>query len=464
MPVLYCKKCGKKSRAPEEAVGKNGKCPACGELREIPAQDDPLPSVAECPVQVPSLPDLPPGKVEPPPFPSSTVNTPIDAGNDDSLSFPSPSRTYFLFNLVYAIAVVAGIFAFIGLSVLSGLVMMSALIPAMGCMVSVIVLFYRMWKVIPESKRTISPAKAVGLSLVPIFNFYWLFRSVYGLSLITKNMRPDNNKAALVATRLALVFCVLIVAPFVAFLVGLDFPNDLNLEFLLLWTAIAVGGTWLYFQDQALRYFLGIEPNRRSRNGLVVFLIILFLSVPHALWVSYSVLSAERAKIAEDIAESCSAFVATETMYARRDYDRNGVLEYAMTMRMLYETRPGAADVQLITSQFARAEGQPSEIPIPFKGYRFKVLTGQGEHAQGGAMSFIDANGNMTRGYAFIAYPANYVRSGRETFLVSHHGIIYKADLGRRTDEIVENLSKFNPDPKVWQFYRNVTPLDELQP
>ena len=62
----------------------------------------------------------------------------------------------------------------------------------------------------------------------------------------------------------------------------------------------------------------------------------------------------------------------------------------------------------------ASAEGyQPGtkETPQPFHGYFYRILKEQGPHADGGAKSYI-VNGNMTRGFAFLAYPADYRRSG----------------------------------------------------
>ena len=44
MPVVYCQQCGKKNRAPDNAVGRQGQCSQCKTLMTIPAQDDPEPA------------------------------------------------------------------------------------------------------------------------------------------------------------------------------------------------------------------------------------------------------------------------------------------------------------------------------------------------------------------------------------------------------------------------------------
>ncbi len=39
----------------------------------------------------------------------------------------------------------------------------------------------------------------------------------------------------------------------------------------------------------------------------------------------------------------------------------------------------------------------------------------------------------MTRGFAFIAYPAEYRSSGVMTFIVNQDGVVYEKDLGAKT-------------------------------
>jgi hypothetical protein len=86
-----------------------------------------------------------------------------------------------------------------------------------------------------------------------------------------------------------------------------------------------------------------------------------------------------------------------------------------------------------------------SQKPVPFHGYYFRVLKGQGPHASEGIQSYI-VNGKMTRGFAFVAYPAEYRSSGVMTFLISQDGVVYEKDLGRNTGEIVKSLVRYNRD------------------
>ncbi len=65
-----------------------------------------------------------------------------------------------------------------------------------------------------------------------------------------------------------------------------------------------------------------------------------------------------------------------------------------------------------------------------------------------GAKNYI-VNGKMTRGFAFLAYPAEYGNSGIMTFVINQDGTLYQKDLGRDTAKLAERLSQYDPD-KTW--------------
>jgi hypothetical protein len=101
---------------------------------------------------------------------------------------------------------------------------------------------------------------------------------------------------------------------------------------------------------------------------------------------------------------------------------------------------------------YASSEGYPNDPnfgPGPFQGYYYGVLTRQGKNASGGAKNYI-VNGNMTRGFAFLAYPAEYGASGVMSFIVDQDGIVYQKDLGPNTVELVKTLREYDPD-KTWE-------------
>ena len=84
----------------------------------------------------------------------------------------------------------------------------------------------------------------------------------------------------------------------------------------------------------------------------------------------------------------------------------------------------------------------------PFHGYYFRMLTAQGAAAKGGARNYL-VNGELVRGFAFLAYPAEYRNSGVVTFIVNQDGVIYEKDLGQDTEKLASGMSEYNPD-KTW--------------
>jgi hypothetical protein len=96
---------------------------------------------------------------------------------------------------------------------------------------------------------------------------------------------------------------------------------------------------------------------------------------------------------------------------------------------------------------YASSEGYAKKLS-PFQGYYFRVLMGQGNYASGGAKNYV-VNGQMTRGFAFLAYPAEYANSGVMSFIVDQDGVLYQKDLGPKTAELANALREYDPD-KTW--------------
>jgi hypothetical protein len=137
------------------------------------------------------------------------------------------------------------------------------------------------------------------------------------------------------------------------------------------------------------------------------------------------------------VVQVCSELVDAQKEYRSAQHD--GSLERQYAQRILssqdkhnglyWKAEPGEA-VSPLGPMVASAElegyaenvGQRSS---PFHGYYFRVLKGQGIHAPGGSISYI-ADGKMTRGFAFLVYPAVYRSSGVMTFLVGQDGLYMK--------------------------------------
>jgi hypothetical protein len=90
-----------------------------------------------------------------------------------------------------------------------------------------------------------------------------------------------------------------------------------------------------------------------------------------------------------------------------------------------------------------------ASAPTPYRGYYYRILTRSGKSAPGGAKSYV-ANGKMSGGFAFLAYPAEYRSSGVMTFIVGEDGAVYQKDLGKKTEAVAKAMKEYNPDSS-WQ-------------
>ncbi|QSI77316.1 MULTISPECIES: DUF2950 domain-containing protein [Niveibacterium] len=149
--------------------------------------------------------------------------------------------------------------------------------------------------------------------------------------------------------------------------------------------------------------------------------------------------------------------VAAQREYALMDRNGNGSPEYAARFTssegkrdgLYWQTAEGEAPSPLgpLVAD-AQAEGYGKHARgAPFHGYLFKMLTGQGPDAVGGAQTYT-VNG-LVGGFAVLAYPAKYGLSGVKSFIVNQNGVILEKDLGANTAAIAAKTTLFNPD-KGW--------------
>ena len=144
------------------------------------------------------------------------------------------------------------------------------------------------------------------------------------------------------------------------------------------------------------------------------------------------------------------AYVEAQEDYADADRDGDGVEEFAQklissegaTDGLYWPTDP--VNGESPAGDLDQAELDDASKGEGYFGYRFKILTGQGDNIAGGAHDYI-INDNMISGFALIAWPAKYAETGVHTFAVNQHGIVYETDLGPATDAIVKYIDRFNP-------------------
>jgi hypothetical protein len=155
--------------------------------------------------------------------------------------------------------------------------------------------------------------------------------------------------------------------------------------------------------------------------------------------------------------DTIRGYVEAQNDYYDRNLSGDVVHQYAQKMIStpgqhdgLYWPSAGANDESPMGDMVANAmaEGYTDKTK-PYHGYFFKILKSQGPDAPGGAKDYVD-NGAMTKGFAAIAWPADYKSSGVMTFIVSRPGIVYEKNLGANTAAIAADTNTFNPD-NTWK-------------
>jgi hypothetical protein len=152
----------------------------------------------------------------------------------------------------------------------------------------------------------------------------------------------------------------------------------------------------------------------------------------------------------------CRAYAKAQTDYAA-EFSGGGTPHYAMRLK----SEPGKTDglywadtvdgkTSPFTSVVAEASGEghhwgSGNGAHPFHGYFFKILSRQGSAATGGKMDYVQ-DGQMTGGFALVAYPINWGESGIMTFVVGKDGIVYQRNLGEKTGRIAARMKDYNPD------------------
>jgi hypothetical protein len=157
------------------------------------------------------------------------------------------------------------------------------------------------------------------------------------------------------------------------------------------------------------------------------------------------------------------AIVDAQREYASVDRNKDGLREYASKFMsspgkqdgLYWPTAEGAPPSPLGPLVVRAAsegykgggkEGSGKDESKTYHGYYFRLLTGQGPHAKGGAFDYV-VKGHMIGGFAALAYPARYENSGVMTFIVNHDGVVYQRDLGPETAAKARAITRFDPGP-----------------
>jgi hypothetical protein len=155
------------------------------------------------------------------------------------------------------------------------------------------------------------------------------------------------------------------------------------------------------------------------------------------------------------------AYVDAQREYYLRNPQRDKLLSYAQRIAstqgkrdgLFYQTKadekPSPLGPLVDSARAAGYKKGEGGKPVPYYGYHYRILKGQGPDAKGGAYDYV-AQGRMIGGFALLAWPATYENSGVMTFIVNHEGVVYEKDLGPETATAVQKITKFNPD-KTWK-------------
>ena len=152
------------------------------------------------------------------------------------------------------------------------------------------------------------------------------------------------------------------------------------------------------------------------------------------------------------------AYVTAQERYAQQGHDGKPAGVHATKLKsdpgqqngLYWPTARGQkpsplGDLVAQAAEEGRTVGADQPQPTGFHGYYFRILTGQGAAAPGGARSYL-VKGEMSGGFALVAWPAQYDATGVMTFIVNQDGTVRQKDLGPQTDTLARKMTAYNPD------------------
>jgi hypothetical protein len=157
------------------------------------------------------------------------------------------------------------------------------------------------------------------------------------------------------------------------------------------------------------------------------------------------------------VIETCHSYVRAQQRYAMQGHDGKPAGLYAKAVRsdagkqngLYWPVARGQAKSPFgdLLAEAAEQTGQKNvaQPQSTFHGYYFKILSAQGSGAAGGAKNYV-VNGEMSGGFALVAWPAKYDVTGVMTFIVNKDGTVYEKDLGAQTESAASAMATYNPD------------------
>ena len=161
------------------------------------------------------------------------------------------------------------------------------------------------------------------------------------------------------------------------------------------------------------------------------------------------------------VIDICRAYVAAQRAFAKAGHDGKPAGLYARKFNsdagtengLYWPAKRGGPRSPLGDLVAAAAEDgyglAGGQDPAPFHGYHFRILTAQGPAAVGGATDYV-RNGELSGGFALVAWPAQYDATGIMTFIVNGEGIVFEKDLGQETPASAKAVTRYDPD-STWR-------------
>jgi len=157
-----------------------------------------------------------------------------------------------------------------------------------------------------------------------------------------------------------------------------------------------------------------------------------------------------------NVIQVCLNYVDAQREYRELNPDGDAVAHYAGRLMsspgkhdgLYWPREPGKPESPFGPAvSRAQREGYSPQAgkTAPYHGYYYRLLKAQGPAAEGGALSYLE-NGKLTLGFALLAYPASYGKSGVMSFVINQQGVVFQKDLGPSTREAEKAITAFNPD------------------
>jgi Protein of unknown function (DUF2950) len=151
---------------------------------------------------------------------------------------------------------------------------------------------------------------------------------------------------------------------------------------------------------------------------------------------------------------ACADYVDAQYDYFDSLHDDEPVQQYARRLLStpgrhdgLWWSPEDATDISPLGDRIAEAAvkvGREPGKPGSYQGYIYRILTKQGPAAPGGAYDYL-VKGRLLAGFALIAYPETWGKTGFMTFLCDQRGQVYQRNLGPTTSERAGAMKAFDP-------------------